>query len=173
MANDPDISLYSEEIAACLHRSLARTTRLLGVFLSNMMPAFSNATEACVVNTAPSKHPGLHWVAYFRDKGKQIEFFDSVGFAPEDYGLPPARRVSHDTIQALDSHVCGQYCVFYLCARSHGLSPTQVLGMLKAVPVLKRELFLVDFCKSLLTKCKCTNKIQRCTCPNLFCTHCQ
>ena len=175
-------ALNTKDTASCLVAGLARNNRCLGVFPADYPIALqddstTNNSVAWVMNTAPSDHPGLHWVAYYRKAESKCapEFFDSVGLTPAEYALlPKGDAVARDSLQSLDSNVCGQYCVFYLCQRSRGLSRTQVLALLKSMPVKERERRLIAYCAAIvngpmkgsgIAGCQC------CTSPKCFCTH--
>ena len=101
----------------------------LDVFASNELPSkILSYPSGLIDNTDPNNKPGQHWVAMFLEEDKE-ELFDS-------YGLPPNFNTDHftkflayhpadternvGTLQALNSNVCGYYCLFYLFRRSRG-----------------------------------------------------
>jgi len=99
-----------------------------GVFASDTLPRRLHKKPALLIaNTDPISKPGQHWVAFYIGKHGEGEFWDS-------YGLPPLvsqhktflNRLckkwtyNHMSLQALDSQVCGEYCVLYLVHRAHG-----------------------------------------------------
>jgi len=101
-----------------------------GVFASDALPHTTVQLPAMfIVNTDPRSKPGSHWQAIFIDCDRRGEFFDS-------YGLPPyiphhvaflkrackSYKYSHVDLQALNSSVCGQYCVMFLLFKAHGYS---------------------------------------------------
>ena len=103
----------------------------LGVFPKDLIPSIHTSSfPLCfVANTDPSTQAGEHWVAYFYDSPSYLEFFDSYGLSPSDYDLPhKPQRMNHQTLQSLDSRVCGHYCIFYLYHRSQGISLTRILS---------------------------------------------
>ena len=101
------------------------------VICADELPAFLQKRPAAyVVNTDRCGLPGKHWtVFYFPRKGNVCEFFDSLGQTPEHYhnrfrqvlvaNGPKYRYVKH-RLQALDSDVCGQYCIYYIVQRGSG-----------------------------------------------------
>ena len=102
-------NLQLEEI---LTRLLPRCqVNFLGVFALDTIPDLNSlSTPFCFVsNTHPSSKPGEHWVAFFNSTNS-LEFFDSYGLPPSIYGftLHPNSQ-SHQTLQSLESNVCGQY----------------------------------------------------------------
>ena len=79
--------------------------------------------KAIVVNTDPHDKPGTHWVCLYATP-PVVEYFDSYGMKPY---LPEISNVIHHhqsqpvwnpfDYQALNTTVCGQYCVYYLLQR--------------------------------------------------------
>ena len=127
-------------IKVILHSNLSSSfktrIRYLGVFPYDFTPyqrLFSsqdrNLISFCIANTDPSTQPGQHWVAFFRSgMDSPLEFFDSYGEPPETYGFPlnisnltssgtAPLQFSRHSLQALDSNVCGHYCILFLYIR--------------------------------------------------------
>lgn len=80
--------------------------------------------KPCVIisNTEPRNMPGRHWIAFFYNPGKVIEFFDSFGKEPlyynSDFELFLSKysniySLSTKQIQNDNSNVCGLYCILY------------------------------------------------------------
>lgn len=101
-----------------------------GVFAADTLPQTLRKQPALLVcNTDPISKPGQHWIAFYVDKHGVSEYWDS-------YGMPPLVRqhkrflkkhckkwaYNHKTLQAIDSMVCGEYCILYLIHRAHGYS---------------------------------------------------
>ncbi|KAK3917100.1 LOW QUALITY PROTEIN: Putative thiol protease R355 [Frankliniella fusca] len=99
-----------------------------GVFAADTLPADSTRVALCSYTKQTSfQKPGTHWVAFFIDKHGVGEYWDS-------YGMPPIvshhknflKRLckkwtyNHTSLQAIDSKVCGEYCLLYLIHRAHG-----------------------------------------------------
>ena len=99
-----------------------------GVFAADTLPRRLHKCPALLIcNTDPISKPGTHWVAFFIDKHGVGEYWDS-------YGMPPLvshhrnflKRLckkwtyNHTSLQAIDSKVCGEYCLLYLIYRAHG-----------------------------------------------------
>ena len=95
-----------------------------------------NRPRSFVVNTDSCGRPGKHWtVFYFPKEGQPCEFFDSLGRTPEQYHPRfkyvltvngPTYTFLKDRLQALDSDVCGQYCIYYVMQRHSGRSLTDI-----------------------------------------------
>ena len=85
-----------------------------------------------VVNTDPCGQPGKHWIAFYFPECRGIcEFYDSLGKTPGYYherfesvlvANGPRYAYIKDRIQALDSDVCGQYCIYFVVQRHLGRS---------------------------------------------------
>lgn len=84
-----------------------------------------------VINTAPARHPGQHWVAVYLTPF-EVEYFDSYG------GDPPVKlkrwwkgkpcTSNPIPLQSPLSSVCGQYCIYYLLHRCRGIEiPTMLM----------------------------------------------
>lgn len=99
-----------------------------GVFAADTLPRGSRHRPSFyVVNSDPIRKPGQHWLALSIGCNGVGEYFDS-------YGLPPfvkehkqflnrhCKSWTWNTteLQAIDSTVCGQYCVMYLLFKAHG-----------------------------------------------------
>ena len=79
---------------------------------------------------------GEHWVAFYCDND-EVECFDSYGKNPTDYSDYIAKWVDDEyqviqieDLQADDSTVCGQYCMFFILVRAYGFSYQDVLSAL-------------------------------------------
>ncbi len=80
-----------------------------------------------VANTAPSNHPGKHWVAFFYPTHGRPEFFDSFGRSPSYYRLTfQSFNYNKKGLQAFDSDVCGYYVLLYLIQRSRGITMQEI-----------------------------------------------
>ena len=101
-----------------------------GVYAADTLPHRLHKKPALIIaNTDPISKPGQHWIAIYVDEHGVGEYFDS-------YGMPPIVRqhrtflnkickqwtINTKSLQAIDSNVCGQYCVLYLIHKAHGYS---------------------------------------------------
>lgn len=116
--------------------------RFLGVFAADQAPVRLAASDypcAYVVNTDPASMPGQHWVAFYAQSPRHLEFFDSYGRHPSAYVhvRAPANCASFimynpHSFQSLRSVVCGHYCVLYLVMRAVAREPRlTILHMLR------------------------------------------
>ena len=123
--------MYASEISSILKRNLQTEKYFLNVFGLDELPQVNidKFRWLLVCNCCPANMPGMHWLALYKDDDV-IEVFDSFGQAPESYNLKPfleSQKVSKyiynsTQLQAPDSTVCGQYCLFFAFWRCHGLS---------------------------------------------------
>ena len=108
-----------------------------GVFAADTLPRHIIKKQGYyIINTDPIRKPGRHWVAAAIDCHGHGEFFDSYGMSPY---TPEHRqflnrhckswKYNHVDLQALDSTVCGQYCVMYLLHKAHGYSLPDFVNM--------------------------------------------
>lgn len=99
-----------------------------GVYASDTLPHRLHKSPALLIcNTDPISKPGSHWVAFYIDKNGEGEFWDSYGMPPRVTNhrkfldrLCKTWIYNHNTLQAIDSQVCGEYCVLFLVHRAHG-----------------------------------------------------
>ena len=102
---------------------------------------------ACIVNTAPSTHPGEHWVAMLMID-KYPEYYDS-------YGLPPPKpihnklsrhykkyRYNHKQVQSAFATTCGAHCIYFIYKRIEG---HPMLSITKTVTDKKVHSFIQRF----------------------------
>jgi hypothetical protein len=92
------------------------------VICADELPAFmKRRSQFYVVNTDPCGRRGKHWVAFYFSENI-CEFYDSLGQTPQHYhprfekvllANGPRYGYIRDRIQALDSDVCGQYCIYF------------------------------------------------------------
>lgn len=108
-----------------------------GVFAADTLPRRLKKKPALlIVNTDPIRKPGAHWQAISIDKHGRGEFFCSYGLAP----FIKSHRKFLDRVckswqynpvamQAVDSSVCGHYCLLYLILKAHGYSLSDFVNM--------------------------------------------
>ena len=101
-----------------------------GVYAADTLPRRLHKKPALLIcNTDPISKPGTHWVAFFIGENGEGEFWDSYGFPPiiKQHRqfldrLCKKWTYNHTSLQAIDSIVCGEYCVLYLVHRAHGFT---------------------------------------------------
>lgn len=109
--------------------------------------------RAFVTNTAPEGQPGEHWVAFIVESRDDVEFFDSYGLPPAFYSpnlaafyqaFPNRRRAPRD-LQSIMTHVCGQWCLFWLFHRVRGDSTQDTLRRFDIGHPLENDEYVAEF----------------------------
>ena len=141
-------------------------TNFLGVVASDRKPSLRSVTTfapCCyVLNIDPKSEPGTHWVAIYHPTPQHVEFFDSYGSHPSDYGIyfDASLQLHFNNIkfQTLVSSVCGQYCIYFLSLRSHGHSFQNIQKHLSQISHFKSDQLVYSFVQDLAKRMK-VNKI--------------
>ncbi len=150
--------MNTNQIQKILQNNVYTRDVFAGVYPRDRMPRIvKNYPRAYVCNTDPHDQDGEHWVAIYLDRDGTGEYFDA-------YGLPPmharfvnflnkncAKSWTHNDqqLQGLTSHVCGQYCLFYLLHRCRGypmMAITQMFGSNWENNDFLVHEFIVDYC---------------------------
>ena len=105
-----------------------------------------------VVNTAPMKLPGIHWIAIYFNEQMKGEFFDSYGRPIHynkhflDFMNRNAVEWEHNKIQLQSafSTVCGQYCIYFLYHRCRKRSMPTIVNSF-ANDKLRNDQLVYDF----------------------------
>lgn len=108
---------------------------IIGIYARDELPETFKKTPSCfIVNTHERNKPGAHWLAFFVDEDKRVEFFDPYGLHPSFYGIDTyLNKVSSSwsynskRIQAQLSNSCGQICLFYLYLKARHFSLNDIL----------------------------------------------
>ena len=115
-----------------------------GVFSSNEVPHYFHHNTFYVYNTAPSQHPGKHWIVIYC--GETTECFDSLA---EEKTSIYFKTFLYDNInfstlpvQTLDSISCGHYCLFYIFMRCRGFPMQDIVIFLSG---WNNEEFIINF----------------------------
>lgn len=101
-----------------------------GVYAADTLPRRLHKRPALIIcNTDPITLPGQHWVAFHVSRNGHGEYWDSYGGKPfvkqhRTFLDRVCKNWTYNTtsLQAIDSDVCGEYCVLYLVHRAHGFS---------------------------------------------------
>ena len=162
------------QIDFLLARTLKRTgCNFLGVFPSDQIPISSLIYPCCfVANSDPEHQPGSHWLAFYYESPDVLEFFDSYGMHPSQYGFNLTASVSFNPVefQSYSSNVCGGYCIYFLCKRSRSNSLSDIIArLMKCGPctdhcIKEFTIRLIDYnyhkLPSLCTNQSCTSRNQ-------------
>jgi hypothetical protein len=124
--------MNTTEIENLLRSDCKLSTIFEGVFASDCLPSFCAEETAIVMNLDPHDRSGSHWVCLYIENGKG-EYFDSYGYSPVDVNFVnflnrncPSWKFNDKEFQALDSDVCGHYCIWYLSERARGLTMDEI-----------------------------------------------
>ena len=109
-----------------------------GVLPSNELPTHivRNKPKLYVVNTQKSNQRGQHWIAIYLN-ANEPEYFDSLGNIPlkefEDFLIlnGPHYLRNMKQVQAINSNLCGLFCLFFAYFRTRGVEMQDILNMFK------------------------------------------
>jgi hypothetical protein len=161
---DPNlVTMDTIDLTLILARLFSKSqTNFLGVLASDRIPSLRTvATFApcCyVLNTDPKSEPGTHWVAIYHATPRILEFFDSYGSHPNDYGIffdtSLQLRFNEISFQTVTSSVCGQYCIFFLAHRTNGHSFQSIQRHLASMSRTKSDQLVYSFVHDLSRRMK-------------------
>ena len=110
----------------------------VNVFAHDNLPDYHiQSPWLLICNCCPSKLPGLHWLAMYKEKDDVIELFDPYGAGPDVYDLIPFMKCqdaneceyNNIQIQSTESDVCGEHCYFFAYWRARGLSLKDIVDL--------------------------------------------
>ena len=95
-----------------------------------------------IINTDLSTGPGEHWcVAYF-DRRKHCDYFDPLGFPPDNplmkynvghiltqFNTPVQYMDSPSSVQSIERKTCGDHCTYFALLRCRGNSFQAILKL--------------------------------------------
>ena len=153
--------MNTEEISFILKHLLSNSrTHFLGVFASDKLPPINTIaayTPCCyVANTDPTGWGGSHWVAFFHPLPNKLEFFDSYGRPPQEFGytFPKSIQISHNKfqIQGLGSQVCGHFSIFFLYHRSQNYTMYSIIKKFQSLPFSRSASLVYSFVQKVNTR---------------------
>ena len=165
----------SSEIATCLSVDPVARGIFQGVFPANELPHVVRKPCVIVANTDPNTRPGTHWVGFYFDKWGNGEYFCSYASRPynrwhESFIKRNCTQWKHNSksLQAMDSDVCGIYCIMYACHRARGKSMSSFINLFSSSDhvwndQLVSKLFLSHFSKLSMVRQSTTRPSQVCT----------
>ena len=113
--------------------------KFCGVYAENNLPKTLNVYPCgLIANTDPKGKPGKHWVSFYFPSSQEGEFFDSYGHPPNFYSKHFVKFLNrnaqnwifnHKELQSIWSSVCGQYCIFYVLNRAHGVRMSTIVNV--------------------------------------------
>ena len=125
--------MNGDEIFSLIAKDTVLKSCFIGVFAANELPNYIPTGKGLIVNCCKRTLPGQHWLTIYQSSSKKVEFFDSYGRKPSDYGIKIKTGMIVQTnniqLQNLFSNVCGLYCIFYLMKRVRGHRMTTIVNM--------------------------------------------
>ena len=111
----------------------------LGTFPIDKLPTKIKYPSGFILNNQKSTEIGEHWIAFYFDKQKKCEFFDSFGNSPNYYNLGNyLKKVSNGyksfnkkKLQSDNSSFCGYYCILFLLFKARCFSLKKFLSYFK------------------------------------------
>uniref|UniRef100_A0A1I8BGG4 ULP_PROTEASE domain-containing protein n=1 Tax=Meloidogyne hapla TaxID=6305 RepID=A0A1I8BGG4_MELHA len=149
--------MNSLQIETILRRYKPLKNKFLGVFSSNNIPDIDWHKPFCfIANTMRKGTVGEHWIACYSDKKDTLEYFDSLGDAPNcdmrqsmlsQFSIV---RQSRFSLQSPLSDTCGHFCICFLVLRSkQGSSFSSTLQKMHSIPSESRDAVLRKFVQRL------------------------
>lgn len=130
-----------------------------GVFAINYIPVLESRGDFLVFNTLcfPCTSGELgHWIALYKSGKNRVEFYDSYGKAPSEYGLnaSPYNEWLYSTVQLQNpfTAVCGHHCIWFLASRFSGISYAQIVNMFDPSDTISNDTNVKSYVE-LLFKC--------------------
>lgn len=151
----------ANEISRLMFPLFAKSqTHFLGVFPSDQIPSpdYIETHTPCtfIANVDQHGSAGSHWVAIYVPIPHRLEFFDSYGRHPLDFGFhfPKYYQITHNVrqVQSLNSTVCGEYCIYVVYFRSRGNSMTHLVSRLASMSHVQSDKFVATFTRNLMSK---------------------
>ena len=139
-----------------------------GVFPIDFLKNITEKPQMIICNTDKSYEPGEHWVIFFFNS-ENVDFFDSLGKNPSEYGTEFIKfmqkfvdqcNFSSKRIQPVNTNLCGHYCVYFAHKRCQGYDMHYILNNLPDYHVIKRfsESYLRKFDDYYHENSQCCNK---------------
>ena len=149
--------MNSDEITHILKHLLAHSrARFLGVFASDKLPPLNTIQSlipCCYVsNIDPTGKGGSHWVAFFHSRPNRLEFFDSYGRHPCEFGFsfPKSLQIFYNPyqIQAFGTQVCGHFCIYILYPRAHNYALNSICKRFSILPIVRSASIVSSFIRN-------------------------
>ena len=117
----------ARELERHIRQDAAMNAVTWGVFARNELPRDDLLPGAYIVNSHDA--PGEHWFLLF--VGDRVELYDSLGRAPNKYGIYIPCDTLGKRLQAYNSNTCGHYVLYFLYWRSRGIDMHALLKSLE------------------------------------------
>jgi len=126
--------MYRSQINCILETDSYSKLIFAGTFACNKVSnaVISRNKFIIIVNTAPSTHPGVHWVLFTKLDSENVFFFDSLAKPIDLYGiffknlvvkLSKSFKIMRNLhiLQTDTSTLCGTYCIYIALGLSRGI----------------------------------------------------
>lgn len=135
--------------------------RVVGIFASDQIPKNVRELTGFIVNTDPISKPGQHWIAFYVNKQRELECFDSYGNSSDLYSSSIKHFIrrydkvtfNNKRLQGDKTSVCGQYCVFFLWCRIKERLSIVKIGERFTSDYDLNDRFVFDFVNDKLSQC--------------------
>lgn len=147
--------MNSIQIDSILKRNCHTKKYFKGVYSSNNIPLIKIFPHCFIANTDRKGTRGEHWVAFFVNSDKNIEYFDSYAEQPNDDISKYLSnfleiKINTHSIQSPFSDSCGHFCVYFIFNKCIGKSFKEIIKNL--LNSRNKIDLLVKFFVSLLIK---------------------
>ena len=114
-----------------------------GVFACDELLQFNLIPRLIIANTDHSGLPGSHWVLFFRTDSGIMEYFDPLCkdmdyynsyFSYFTFTHSWAYEKAKRPVQAINSKICGHFCLLYAYLRCKGLSMDYIIDNIPTEP---------------------------------------
>jgi hypothetical protein len=124
--------MNSIQIDSILKRNCHTKKYFKGVYSSNNIPLLEKYPHCFIANTDKKGTRGEHWVAFFVNNEKNIEYFDSYAAEPnEDITKYLSNfleiKMNNYKIQSPFSDSCGHFCVYFIFNRCIGINFREII----------------------------------------------
>ena len=149
--------MNTEELTHLLKHLVAHSRALfLGVFASDKhhtLNSFQSLVPICyVTNNDPPAKGGSHWNSFFQARPNRLEFYDSYGRQPCEFGFsfPKSLQIFHNPyqIQALGTQVCGHFCIYILYHRAHNYALNSICKRFSILPFVRSASIVSSFIRN-------------------------
>lgn len=148
------MSLYSNEIYEILKKDDYASAVFKDVLPRNHLPHKLSYPSAYIINNKKDNHEGEHWIAFFFDKNKNCDFFDSFGKGPSAYGLTKylckyskCLNFNRVAVQSNYSFYCGYHAIYFILLRSRNIPLDVILNNFYDKKNLNLNYYRISFIK--------------------------
>ena len=144
--------MNSQKIVQLTQRCKYLRPVFIGVYARDTLPTkrlTKRKSWALIVNLDTHLEAGSHWIAiYMPRKSNYVEYWDSTGRPPRHITILNFLKqrdyyyFNNIRLQSSYTTTCGQYCLFFLCSRAHGLTRKEILNFFKSDNLLFNDRFV-------------------------------